>query len=144
MNKIFKNTFHAILFGIVIPAIVLIVFYIGTFLVASLKKGLLSNDFGFKLFLSVISSFIMFTFIYYAFCFLFIMVKEWKYRKWIAIIIIGLPILYYISNDFLSSLFFISFHLSFYALFFLLRFFIKNDKKTLTPGYSRNQHPSSK
>lgn len=123
--KFAKTLLNLFIYGLLIP---LVVFILADLAIRFSCKYYWGEEImGFKLKMSLYSHSIYLTFIYYIFCFLFKITKSKINRYWLTSIFILVPILHYnITSryDYRITISFALFHITYYVLFFSIRFII--------------------
>jgi hypothetical protein len=126
ISKIILNLF---IYGLLIPLIVVLLADLAIKISCKYYWGeeLLSGHGGFKLGIWLMYLTICSTIIYYIFCVLFKIIKRDAGKNLLSVTFILVPILLYsISSpyDFRITISFAFFHMTFYALFFAIRFIV--------------------
>jgi hypothetical protein len=126
ISKIILNLF---IYGLLIPLIVVLLADLAIKISCKYYWGeeLLSGHGGFKLGIWLLYLTICSTIIYYIFCILFKIIKRDAGKNLLSVTFVLVPILLYsISSpyDFRITISFAFFHMTFYALFFAIRFIV--------------------
>ena len=132
--KILKIILNLFIYGLLIPLIVFLLADLAIKISCKYYWGerLLLGHVGFKLGILLLSLTFYLTIIYYLFCVLFKIIKTNTYKYLLPATFIVVPILLYNMSspyDFRITISFAFFHITYYALFFAIRFIVNWFKK---------------